>query len=353
LYGVGQLAGSTGSQVWGLSGDGQVAVGIAFFPAPVYTRPIRWTLTTGSQQLATIGEAYATNYDGSISCGDGPSGVGACRFLPGGVIESIPGLPSSLGPGLSGSSRCLAISPDGSAVAGSIESISSSAGFVWTASGGSQVLPTLPGNNWSRAYGVSGDGSVVVGESYYHDLPPGPGQTLPQAVAWFRPTGTIANLNAGSNTGARAVTPDGAYIVGRLPNTIAFRWTSQGGLQTLPNLHAGTAISADGQTVAGFISGSPQANAAIWTPTLGAVNLNTYLPTIGISVTGWQLEYVMALSADGRVIAGRGWHNGVEEGWVVRLPSPCYANCDGSTTAPILNVNDYVCFNTAYAAGCP
>jgi hypothetical protein len=29
-----------------------------------------------------------------------------------------------------------------------------------------------------------------------------------------------------------------------------------------------------------------------------------------------------------------------------------YANCDASTIAPILNVNDFVCFNNAYSAGC-
>jgi hypothetical protein len=30
-----------------------------------------------------------------------------------------------------------------------------------------------------------------------------------------------------------------------------------------------------------------------------------------------------------------------------------YANCDGSTSAPVLNVNDFVCFNNRFAAGCP
>ena len=29
----------------------------------------------------------------------------------------------------------------------------------------------------------------------------------------------------------------------------------------------------------------------------------------------------------------------------------CYVNCDGSTTAPILNVNDFICFQTRFAAG--
>jgi hypothetical protein len=31
----------------------------------------------------------------------------------------------------------------------------------------------------------------------------------------------------------------------------------------------------------------------------------------------------------------------------------CYANCDGSTTPPILNVNDFACFLNRFAAGDP
>jgi hypothetical protein len=30
---------------------------------------------------------------------------------------------------------------------------------------------------------------------------------------------------------------------------------------------------------------------------------------------------------------------------------PCYANCDASTLPPILNVNDFICFNNRFAAG--
>jgi len=31
----------------------------------------------------------------------------------------------------------------------------------------------------------------------------------------------------------------------------------------------------------------------------------------------------------------------------------CYANCDGSTVPPILNVADFTCFLQKFAAGCP
>jgi DNA-binding beta-propeller fold protein YncE len=41
-------------------------------------------------------------------------------------------------------------------------------------------------------------------------------------------------------------------------------------------------------------------------------------------------------------------------GMVVATPGgACYANCDGSTTPPILNIADFVCFQQAFAAGCP
>jgi len=30
-----------------------------------------------------------------------------------------------------------------------------------------------------------------------------------------------------------------------------------------------------------------------------------------------------------------------------------YANCDNSTTPPVLNVNDFICFQSQFAAGCP
>ena len=30
-----------------------------------------------------------------------------------------------------------------------------------------------------------------------------------------------------------------------------------------------------------------------------------------------------------------------------------WANCDGSTTPPVLNVNDFICFQGRFAAGCP
>jgi hypothetical protein len=38
-------------------------------------------------------------------------------------------------------------------------------------------------------------------------------------------------------------------------------------------------------------------------------------------------------------------------GAYVDVRPECYANCDGSTTSPILNVNDFICFLNEFAAG--
>jgi hypothetical protein len=37
--------------------------------------------------------------------------------------------------------------------------------------------------------------------------------------------------------------------------------------------------------------------------------------------------------------------------WPVAPPSACYANCDDSTTVPVLNVLDFLCFLNRFAAG--
>jgi hypothetical protein len=44
---------------------------------------------------------------------------------------------------------------------------------------------------------------------------------------------------------------------------------------------------------------------------------------------------------------------GDQSGETWRLGESCYANCDESTVAPILNVNDFICFSNRFAADDP
>jgi len=90
--------------------------------------------------------------------------------------------------------------------------------------------------------------------------------------------------------------------------------------------------------------------ANMWTSTLGLVDLNSYLPSIGISLMGWALTDAMGVSADGRTIVGFGTHLGRTEAWIADMHLACYPNCDASTVAPVLNVLDFTCFLQRFAA---
>jgi hypothetical protein len=84
---------------------------------------------------------------------------------------------------------------------------------------------------------------------------------------------------------------------------------------------------------------------------------------------GWvNFDTAAALGASGSArldrAAGRfrGWAWAENLGWlnlddatayIALSGGGCYANCDGSTVAPNLNVNDFLCFQNRFAAGDP
>jgi hypothetical protein len=58
-------------------------------------------------------------------------------------------------------------------------------------------------------------------------------------------------------------------------------------------------------------------------------------------------------ASPGRVARVRLYSGALSATEIVALTGDCYANCDGSTTAPLLNVLDFSCFINAFAAGDP
>ena len=63
---------------------------------------------------------------------------------------------------------------------------------------------------------------------------------------------------------------------------------------------------------------------------------------LGLDLTGWTLQQVTAISADGLTVAGVGLHNGLTEGWVVspgqfRTPPRISAQPASQTIAPYTN----------------
>ncbi len=60
-----------------------------------------------------------------------------------------------------------------------------------------------------------------------------------------------------------------------------------------------------------------------------------------------------AMYVGGHFLSAGGVSSGNLARWGCPTPPPCYANCDASTTAPVLNVLDFACFLNRYAAGDP
>jgi hypothetical protein len=77
--------------------------------------------------------------------------------------------------------------------------------------------------------------------------------------------------------------------------------------------------------------------------------------TNGVSPTSvWgnaTMTFAVPASAPSQLYYGCTVHAGMGGPITVVDPPSCYANCDGSTTAPALNVADFSCFLTKFASG--
>jgi probable HAF family extracellular repeat protein len=371
--GLGLMSGGSYSIGVGVSGDGRVVVGDADSTASgANGHAFRWTAAGGFEDLGTIptglySYAYGANADGSVVVGYGgiagtyqafrwtsETGMVGLGTLPGGTTSICYG----------------AVSADGSIVAGgsATNGTNASRAFRWTQATGMVSIGTLPGGSSSYAEAITPDGSVIVGTS---DLSQGI-QTGNRAFRWTS-GGGMQNLGwlNGWDTNSFGVSADGTTVVGyggSPTGSRGTRWTAatgQVGIGVLPDevYSYGYAANSNGSVVVGSsghgvnMGGSfltPIDRAVMWTADSGLVDLNQYLPTLGIDLSGWIVRECQAITPDGRTIVGTGEHNGVKEAWIATIPGPaCYANCDGSTTAPILNVGDFTCFLQKFASGDP
>jgi probable HAF family extracellular repeat protein len=127
---------------------------------------------------------------------------------------------------------------------------------------------------------------------------------------------------------ANAISADGAAVVGSAfgvwwaPIHHAFWWTEEQhmvDLGVLPGAWSsdGYAVSGDGSTAAGQVSGNwpVHDHAFLWTASSGMLDLNAYLPSQGVDLTGWVLTSAKGLNDNGSVIVGDGIHNGQVRGW--------------------------------------
>jgi probable HAF family extracellular repeat protein len=339
---LGTLPGGTFSAGRGISGDGLVVAGGAIVDHRGY--PVRWT-SKGIEPLMSLasfgGVADAASFDGSVITGG--SGGMAFRWTEAQGMELL-----TAAPGLSGC-RGWGISANGNVIVGDC---SSSAGgrraFRWTPATGMIDLGSVPGYSEIHVGSVSADGSVIAGTL-----------RTPQGFSWaFRWTEVsgfveLPRLPNSTQCYATAISSDGRVVVGTCnngPGNRAFRWLEQTG--TLPIVapvfgsESAYATNNDGSVVVGDSS----AGAWIWTTAANGVLLQTVLgPALP---SGHTVPSAWAVSHDGLAITGLMVDQSfIEQAYIARLAFlPCTANCDNSTSSPILNIDDFTCFINQFAA---
>ena len=186
-------------------------------------------------------------------------------------------------------SRAFGVSANGSVVVGvSNTSNYEERAFRWTLANGLENLGTLGGNQ-SVANAVSADGSIVVG--YSRDS-----ADIKRAFKWTAATG-MQDLGAGEWTDAVAISADGSVIVvNNGMDGFAYQWTS-GGISNLGTLGGNQTtaydVTADGSVIVGFsyvTAGDPYAFRWVY----GS----------GIQQIGTFYSFARGISADGNTVTG-------------------------------------------------
>lgn len=299
---------------WDISGDGSTVVGnaqigqVVTYPEfPGYSvveysqSAFRWRIGS-SLEVLPFGNATAASYDGSVVAGE------RYRWTQAGGAQDL----GELGSG--GATAAYGISADGSVVIGFSDGPNGREAYRWTETGGMQGLGFLPAtNNLSRAEAVSADGSVVVGSGYGG------------AFIWTEATGmdnlaTVGPLNQPFFGNPNGISADGSTVVGASPE--AWFWTEGGGLQYLGFNQAVYDASGDGSVIVGGDMWSSSGGVAfIHDATHGTRVLKTLLQNdYGLDLTGWTLYAATGISDDGTKIAGVGVNPlGGIEAWYVDL----------------------------------
>jgi hypothetical protein len=169
---------------------------------------------------------------------------------------------------------------------------------------------------------VSGGGGLVTSEWVAWKMGVVQLQTLAPAMA-VTPTSSYAT----SATATYAVVTPNTTMNAGLPAMMVIPLTSFGGTETLLMESPGSVVfynsTGYGSTVRGVVGRAYGAGRV--------VNIST---TAGI-------DEVQDASFSRLLSNAFNWTGG----------GTCYANCDASTAAPVLNVNDFICFQTQFAAG--
>ena len=316
----------------GISADGTTVVGALYLNNQ--QQAVRWTNGGSPQPLGFMpggdrSAAVGASANGSVIVGSGSASPGGptqgFRWTEAGGMQALGYLPNG-----GYSEIATGVSADGAVVAGYSDGSLTAEAYRWTESGGLEPIGTLPygGSRYSRGLAISGDGSVIVGESN-GVVGASSGR---QAFRWTASSGITAltPLPGATSTVAEGASADGSVIVGNsyiprcsecVPEVFsrnnAVSWTNQGSATLLGQVPGGDqgsnalAVSADGSVVVGFYQVNPDDpfrgfRAFVWTAGDGMQKLFDVLVTQGVTgLTGWTLLQANGVSADGRTITGQ------------------------------------------------
>lgn len=340
--------------------------------------------TISQAQFWHFSNAYAptgASADGSVVCGTDASGF--FFWTAGGGPVSVGGNNYAGWP---------QISDDGTKINGNMTStfghpemarynITTS---TWEPFGSLGFYSTGTGTPAASSWGISGDGSRVVGQAYYNTT----GVTGTRVNPIVSDGTTVTNLfpNTSGNGRVTCANGDGSMVGGYKSssstgsiwingtetllsglfngNTISFgapsdisyngRWLTGNGTSattfrpyvldrdtnmftvlenpfTVGDRAVATSISNDGQTIVGRylrVGGNlyTEGKGFIWTPQTGVILLNEYVDSLGIDRAGLSLNNPFGMSGDGRTIVGIGTPVvPPTEAFVLRLPEVRYA----------------------------
>lgn len=306
---LGQLipGGSHNHQLWDISADGTVIVGIAY--SGTGAEAFRWTESDGMIGLGDFeggrffSAAYGVSADGSVVVGRGEEDSLASRaFRWSTESNGMMPLEGDDCTGTLGSTGAFGVSGGGTIIAGGCDGTI----YRWTKDGGKDTL-YVGNSNQSAPFDIAANGDVIVGRVYKGSYPFG--AFIYEAFRWTEIDGMepLGALDGASGSFALGVSPDGSVIVGRSGFT-AMQWTEATKMVALPgeNSYARDA-STDGSVIVGDVyCGGDTSRAAVWIQGNEPLFIQDLLESQGVDLSGWWLTSARAVTPDGRTIAGEG-----------------------------------------------
>lgn len=345
---VGVLPGYVESFTTGINSDGSAVCGYSN-DATGISRATRWTSAGGLQNLGVVVASHQTSFANAIS-ENGAIVVGESYTV--GIGQPLRAFRWTQATGMVGlplgnfHDQAMGISADGSTILGQ----SNYYAVKWTNNGATltylgQIGPT--GASYSVASNTTGSFIAGYGAlNFYRQMgtwtPPAPvqviGAVFPNDDTW------VTNM---SRDGSTVVGFSGDYNFSRR----AMKWTQATGLVDLglatpiPGDQTSlAAVTSEGIASLGWATYSGVKSAVHWTEIGGFWDLNAYLASWGVNLSGWTLTECTGVSADATALCGNGLYFGQKRGWVVRGLQPvCGAlmyqqpadtvACAGSNTA--------------------